>query len=643
MTGGRRFVAESRCGPGSRIRPIALAAAVVAAGGVIAGCGGSGAPSPTGTVQEYLSAWGQRDYVSMARLVAHPPKDFVSFNRAVAHGLGLTTATYHLGAVATNGSDATAAVQSHMVLGPLGTLHVGSTLHLTDASGSWRVQWSPRSIIPALGPGDTASTTVTWPARAAILGAGGAALTTDVPMVSVGIEGSRVTNAAALTAALLQTGAAAAQIQADEATAAAHPTWFVPVISLDMPTYQRLKPVVYPVPGTVFQTNGARSPLTAELGAHVVGTVGPMTAQELQQLGPPYAAGDAVGQSGIEQAYERQLAGTPGGTVTITGHGGVTVATVARFASHAGTPVQTSIDPPIQKAAETALSGETLPADLVALQASTGQVLASVSVPDSQQVNEAFDGAYPPGSTFKVVTSTDLIEHGLTPSSPASCPPTITVNGVVFHNFEGETTPSLSMLQAFAMSCNTAFIGMASSLSADSFATAATQYGIGATYKLGLSAFSGKVPTPASTSDAAATAIGQAQVVVSPLAMATVAASVDSGGLRLPRLVSGSADDTAPARALDPTVVSDLRTMMQAVVTTPQGTAAGAGLPPGTFGKTGTAEFGNANPPQTDAWFIGYRGDLAFAVLVVGGGVGGQVAAPIATRFLDAVGSTPVP
>ncbi len=626
------------------MRSIALVgAASAAAAGLLAGCGTPGAPSPTGTLQEYLSSWSHQDYASMAHLVASPPTDFVSFNRSVASSLGLTAATYHLGAVSTSGSDATAAVQSHLVLGPVGTLRVRSTLHLIDASGSWKVQWSPRSIFPSLGPGDTVSTSVTWPARAAILGAGGAPLTTEVPMVSVGIEGSRVTDATALTAALLHTGATAAQIQADETTATAHPTWFVPVISLPMPTYQQLKPVIYPVSGTVFQTGAARGPLTPELGAHLVGTVGPITAQELQQLGPPYASGDTVGQTGIEEADERQLAGTPGATVTVTGHDGATIATLARFGSHAGTPVQTGIDPPIQQAAESALSGETLPADLVAIQASTGEVLATVSVPDSQEVNDALDGAYPPGSTFKVITSTDLIEHGLTPSSPASCPPTITVDGEVFHNFEGETTPSLSMLQAFAMSCNTAFIGMSSSLPAESYAPAAAQYGIGATYKLGLTAFSGKVPTPTSTSDAAATAIGQAQVEVSPLAMATVAASVDSGGLRLPRLVAGSGDDTAPVQALDPNVVSDLRSMMQAVVTTPQGTAAGAGLPAGTFGKTGTAEFGSANPPRTDAWFIGYRGDLAFAVLVVGGGVGGQVAAPIGTKFLDAAAATPLP
>jgi cell division protein FtsI/penicillin-binding protein 2 len=67
------------------------------------------------------------------------------------------------------------------------------------------------------------------------------------------------------------------------------------------------------------------------------------------------------------------------------------------------------------------------------------------------------------------------------------------------------------------------------------------------------------------------------------------------------------------------------------------GTAAGAGLPAGTYGKTGTAEFGTGNPPATHAWFIGFRGSVAFAVIVEGGGVGGRVAAPLAARFLAAL------
>jgi cell division protein FtsI/penicillin-binding protein 2 len=624
-------------------RALAVSVGVVMAAGLLASCGGAGEPGPDATVSRYLFAWDHEDYGSMARLVAKPPSDFISFNRKLANDLQLTAATHDAGAISTKDSNATAPITSHLELGRIGALTIHSTLRLTNTSGTWKVAWSSRSIIPTLGAGDSAATSETWPTRASILGTGGAPLTVDAPMVSVGIEGSRVTDDNELTAALLQTGATAAQIQSDELTAKTHPTWFVPVISLTQARYEQLKPTIYPVPGTVFDNFGARSPLTPELGAHVVGTLGPITSQQLRQLGPPYSAGDTVGQTGIEEAYEHQLAGTPGATVAVTDPTGKTIATLKTIPDQPGKAVQTTIDPPIQQAAESALAGETLPADIVAIQASTGDVLASVSIPDAQQVNEAFTGAYPPGSTFKVVTSADLLEHGSTPSSPASCPPTITVNGQVFHNFEGETTPSLTMLQAFAMSCNTAFIGMSSSLAAGTYAPTASEFGIGATVKMGLAAFGGKVPTPTSTSDAAATAIGQSQVLVSPLAMATVAASVDSGSLRLPRLVSGSGDDTVPPQPIDPNVAADLRTMMQAVVTSSIGTAAGAGLPSGTFGKTGTAEFGSSNPPQTDAWFIGYNGDLAFAVLVVGGGVGGAVAAPIATKFLNAVGPTPVP
>jgi len=95
---------------------------------------------------------------------------------------------------------------------------------------------------------------------------------------------------------------------------------------------------------------------------------------------------------------------------------------------------------------------------------------------------------------------------------------------------------------------------------------------------------------------------------------------------------------TTTTRSLDPAVVSTLRAFMRQVVDDPRGTAHGAGLPGLVSGKTGTAEFGRDVPPKTHAWFIGYRGDLAFAVLVEGGGVGGRVAAPVAAKFLNTLG-----
>jgi cell division protein FtsI/penicillin-binding protein 2 len=105
--------------------------------------------------------------------------------------------------------------------------------------------------------------------------------------------------------------------------------------------------------------------------------------------------------------------------------------------------------------------------------------------------------------------------------------------------------------------------------------------------------------------------------------------------MRPARLVIGAADDRAPAGPLDPAVIAGLRTMMAEVVASGTGMPAAVRGGPLVYGKTGTAEFGTANPPTTHAWFIGYRGDVAFAVLVEGGGVGGQVAAPLAARFLS--------
>jgi cell division protein FtsI/penicillin-binding protein 2 len=570
----------------------------------------------------------------MARLTYHPPADFAAFHRTLITDLGVSHADFVAGQPHQNNSQATVPLTNHFTLTAFGSWTGQGMLTLINRDGRWLIDWSPQAIDRRLGSGEHAETRRAWADRAPILGAGGVLLTMPNRIVTVGIEGSRIRDAVSLTSVLEQAGATPAQVQTALTTATAHPQWFVPVLDLPDAQYQLLKATLYPIPGTVFQTHAERQAITPDLAAHLVGKVGPITADQLGSLGDPYQATDIVGQTGVEQAYERQLAGTPRADIDAVDSNGAVVSTLATRAGTPGTAVQTSIDPTIQLAAEQALTGITQPAALVAIQASTGDVLAVVTHPTDQATNLALTGQYPPGSTFKIVTTADLLEHGLSPSSLASCPPSITVGGQTFHNFEGEAAASLTLQQAFAQSCNDAFIGLAANLPNETFTTTAAQFGLGTTPHFGLNAFGGRIPTPSSDAERAATAIGQANVVVSPLAMATVAAAVDAGSLHEPRLIAGAPDDAAPPQPLDPTVVAGLRTMMAAVVTS--GTAAGAGLPSGTFGKTGTAEFGTANPPQTHAWFIGYRGDVAFAVIVVGGGVGGDVAAPVAARFLAA-------
>ena len=289
----------------------------------------------------------------------------------------------------------------------------------------------------------------------------------------------------------------------------------------------------------------------------------------------------------------------------------------------------------MQAAASTALAGVAAGA-LVAIDTRTGALKAVVWRPDGP-FDRALAGTYPPGSTFKVVTSDALLSNGRTATTPAPCPSALTVDGRTFHNFEGEASGSLDLARAFQISCNNAFIGLGDQLPAGALGRAAAQFGFNTKPVLPVPAFGGSYPPPKDRVELGASAIGQARVLASPAQMASVAAAVASGQWRAPVLTLQPVVTGPKVPALDPTVVATLRSFMASVVQ-PGGTAAGAGLPAGTFGKTGTAEFGTADPPQTHAWFIGYRGDLAFAIIVEGGGVGGRVAAPLAAKFLDALG-----
>jgi cell division protein FtsI/penicillin-binding protein 2 len=615
---------------------LALAAVLALPGALLAAC--SSGPAPQDVAKSYLTAWADRDWTAMRALVASPPADFTTVNAAALADVGANQASYRAGNLAVTGSTAREPVTEQIPIAGIGIVSIKTRLRLTKRSGTWQVAWTPATIAPQLSkPGDHLSLQVTWPPRAQILGAGGAPLTTQAALVTVGVEGQRIKSESVVRAALLTAGATRQAIDTALTGAKKEPTWFEPVITVSMARYQKLAPTIYPVPGTVFQTIHERAPLTPDL-TYVVGSVGPVTAQQLQALGTPYTAASVVGQTGLELAYQRQLAGRPGAAITAVSPDGVAVGSVATLSPRPGTPVQTTIDPAVQADAEKALSAVHKEAALVALNAATGQVLASVSVPAGGGFNLAVDGAFPPGSSFKLLTSTALLEHGLTPSSPASCPPRLDVDGEIFRNAEG-TAPAGDLLHAFAESCNTAFIGLAvRHLTAADFTRTAARYLIGVRPSIGLPAFAGSVPVPSDLADLAATTIGQGRVLVSPLNMAVVAAAVDTGQVQGASLVASAASHGVLPAALPANVVSDLHQMMAQVVAS--GTAAGKGLPPGTYAKTGTAQYGHGNPLPTDAWLVGFNNsvvssDIAFAMVTVDGGEGGPTDGPIVARFLD--------
>jgi cell division protein FtsI/penicillin-binding protein 2 len=364
----------------------------------------------------------------------------------------------------------------------------------------------------------------------------------------------------------------------------------------------------------------------------VTGNVVRATAAEAKKLGVPYQAGDPIGQGGVEEAYQQQLAGKPVLTIRIEGSG--SNVTVARLRGGPGTKVRTSISMHDQLAASAAVRAATTtrPVDLVAIQPSTGRVVAVIERPGG--FDRALQGGFPPGSTFKVVTASALSGAGLRPASVVQCPAQVNVGGRVFHNFDNEHLGATSLQTAFAVSCNSTFITLATQrLSGAALASSATQFGFNAKPSLGIPATLGQFTTPRTQVDLAADAFGQGTDLVNPLSQASMAGAVEDGTWRPPVLVlSPAPKQTAKPQQLGSTVLSTLRPMMRAVVTT--GTAANVGFPAGVFGKTGTAEFGSAQNPRSHAWFVGYQGDLAFAVLVEGGGVGADASAPIANAFL---------
>ncbi|MGI5486136.1 penicillin-binding transpeptidase domain-containing protein [Microtetraspora malaysiensis] len=362
----------------------------------------------------------------------------------------------------------------------------------------------------------------------------------------------------------------------------------------------------------------------------------PITAADGTRIDTPDAPG-SVQQlvEALKERYGPRLAGTPSTRVELVGADGV-AQPVAAAKKSPGKALTTTIDLNVHRAGAQALDQVSKPASLVALRPSTGEILAVVNKPGG--FNRALLGAYPPGSTFKVVTASALVADGMSATATVKCPAEQTIGGYTFHNSHHEDFGTIPLLAAFAHSCNTTFGDLAvNRLGAKRMSAVASGFGFGLPIQPGVPAVRAQFPAPNDATDLAMAAIGQGRVLASPLNMAAVAAAVAGGTWRPPRLVP--ADLVPPGgsgpRELEPGVVRALRGLMPAVVS--EGTARGVAFPAGTAGKTGTAEYGSGDEPPTHSWFIGYRGDLAFAVIVEGGGMGAAVAAPAAARFLNGV------
>ncbi|KQV16635.1 penicillin-binding transpeptidase domain-containing protein [Kitasatospora sp. Root107] len=291
-----------------------------------------------------------------------------------------------------------------------------------------------------------------------------------------------------------------------------------------------------------------------------------------------------------------------------------------------------TLDADLQRVAEAVAKGQSGPASVVAIEPSTGQILALANNP-AQGPNRAFGATIAPGSTMKVITAAALLEAGLTPDSPLPCPKTTNVSGRAVPNDFLDERLGNTFKDDFAQSCNTAFLeaGQAKLKPGTLPALSKDVFGLGLVWQTGLPTFDTKVPLESNPAETAMAYIGQGRIQTNSLAMASVAATVQSGTFRQPILVPGTAQPRA-ARSLDRTVLGQLQSMMRRTVQS--GTASGAlGGIPGAAAKTGTAEVNGQSAPNS--WITAYAGNLAVAVEVQAGGHGATAAGPAAAKLLE--------
>jgi cell division protein FtsI/penicillin-binding protein 2 len=540
---------------------------------------------------------------------------------------------------------------------------------LLDQDGGWRVEWKPSILEKSLAAGETFQVSRVKAERGNILGRNDAPIVMQRPVIRFGIDRSQVPAAAAPDSARqLATLVGVAVDPYVAQVTKAGPKAFVQAIAMrhaDVP--DALLGKIEAIPGARGISDNLPLAPSKAFAAAILGTVGPATKEIIDKSNGRLQAGDDAGLSGLQLRYDAQLGGTSGVKVSA-------VPATAKAGEQAGEPrelfsvdpirgqdLHTTLDLRLQQRADDLLAGVGPASAVVAIQPSTGAILAAASGPGSKGYNTATFGRYAPGSTFKVVSALALLRSGLTPASTVPCTPTLVVDGKQFKNYSDYPANGLgqiSLREALANSCNTAFISQHGKLQGGALADAAAALGFGVDHDLGFPAYFGQVPPPASETEGAADMIGQGKVLGSPMAMAAVAASVAKGETVVPQLVTGtsqqatpgtspsaspsagaSSSAAAPAHPLTTAEADQLREMMRAVVAQGSGTLLQPLQPPPVIAKTGTAEYGSPGPGgslPTHAWMIAAQGDLAVAVFVETGESGSHTAGPILKSFLQA-------
>jgi len=381
----------------------------------------------------------------------------------------------------------------------------------------------------------------------------------------------------------------------------------------------------------------------------VTGEVGMAEEEDLATLARQgFPAGTPVGISGLEQAFNARLAGRPGGSLLAVRNDGGSARILAQAEPRPGAPVKTTIDPELQLSAVSALAGRA--GGVAVLDVRDGNVRALAG--------QAFSAPQPPGSTFKMITTTAALEKGVVSlDDEFEIVDGVNVGGRFISNANGEFCGG-TFREAFAESCNADFAPLGPKIGNDDLVATAERFGFNSPLTLYAPSVVAAVEPPESTIpaeigdelDLGVSAIGQGEILATPLQMASVAQTIANGGVREPTSVVANRKlrpEAEPVRVMSEGIAAELTELMIGVVTS--GTGFAAAIPEAQVaGKTGTAELGprpdqedEEEPEQIkDAWFAAFapaeKARLAVGVLLIEAeAAGGEVAAPVAAQVLS--------
>jgi hypothetical protein len=496
--------------------------------------------------------------------------------------------------VVTAGDDdnPTAKLDYSWSFGPGRTFAYEADATAVKAGDDWRVQWSPKLLHPKLAPGMTFQFSDDKNFLTPVLDRDGQPLLSWQTIGVVNLARAYLASADALAAAVRQFDdtTTAASIN-DQFNATQDDT--VTVIKLRDQDLAQVKDQLTQIPGVTVNEQGALLTANPDLSSPAI--------------------------DGLQGLWQKAIDSTSGWSVNLVDDKGAPTEALATTPPGDTKPIRTTLDNRLQLLAQQAVATEPRPTVLVAISPATGGILAAAqNAAANAQGPIAFTGVYPPGSTFKTITTAAAMQAGLaTPETPEACPGRVTIEDRTIPNEDEFDLGTVPLSSAFSHSCNTTMAALADKLPADALPNMAKLFGIGVDYVIpGLTTVTGRVPNADTPAQRVENGIGQGTVTVSPFGLAVAEASLGHGSTIAPTLVVDEKTTTdTPSEQIPPAVVDSLRAMMRLTVT--EGTATELRDIDGLGGKTGTAEFGDNT--HSHGWFAGIVGDIAFATLVVGG------------------------